>query len=334
MTQNLNVFRSSSLRMLVESLDLRIMDIGARGGVDEEFFPAAWATTAIGFEPEPAECAVLSLRPPAPWRAVRYFPVAIGGKNGSALLYVPGNPSGASLLKHNPEMIDLYGYNSLHCTKHSIEVTTLTLDTARERFGVKADYIKIDVEGAELDILRSAPNTLSDCSAIKVEVSFLEQREKQPLVCDVYDFLLSSGYILAEIRGIHQWRRRPMPAHPFSADCAIPYSKGIAAQCDLVFLKNYRDVSEEDILIRLVLTSSIIGYFDYAITMIRSCSRIEEKLSSTGLDHFLKELGLISKKIGRTVALTEIKSRLRSMLPLLKSAGPGIAVDEQICSGY
>jgi FkbM family methyltransferase len=329
-----NCFRSSLFRSIIESLDLQIMDVGSRGGIDEEFLPAAWATTALGFEPEPGECDKLNRGPSGPWRAAHYLPVALGPTNGDGVLHIPGNPAGASLLELNASMLERFGYKALHLSEKTLDVKVLTLDSLSDRFGIESiDYIKIDAEGAELCILKSGTEILQQCLALKIETSFLEQRNKQPLMHEVCAFMSGAGFHLVDIRDVHFWRRRPLPAHPYVANSIVPYSRGVAAQCDLVFLREGSNVSNQERLIRLLMVSAIMGYFDYAVTIIRSRAGLETALSRTVGD-CVAELGRVSKRIGRRIALAEIVSRVRSILPLLRSTTFGISTDGALYTRY
>jgi FkbM family methyltransferase len=331
----LNAFRSSPIGRLFETMDLHIMDVGARGGIDEDCLPAAWATTAAGFEPEPDECARLNRRNARPWRAVRFVPAALGGFDGTRVLNLPQRGEAASLLRSNPEMLLAFGYDGLHGVARPVTVQTLTLDSACDVYQLtRPDYLKIDVEGAELEILMASPLALLHCSAVKLEVSFLEQRMAQPMMHDLVAFMLNAGFILADIRGMHYWRRRPLPAHPYSARWVIPYSKGVAAQCDLVFLREAKTISSDESLVRLIAVASILGFFDHAVSAMRQVKSMESDLCQRVGGSFVGELGQMSKRIGRAVAVREIKSGLRTMVPLVRSLLNGIPQRSPVPPGY
>lgn len=53
----------------------------------------------------------------------------------------------------------------------TVQVPTVSMDALRAGHGLDPDVIKIDVEGAELDVLRGARNTLRECRP-KVRVGF------------------------------------------------------------------------------------------------------------------------------------------------------------------
>lgn len=331
-----DLFAASRMAPWLERLGLQLMDVGARGGMDGDLHPAAWCVSATGFEPEVAECARLNGTPSAPWKTTTYIPTALGGTDGTATLHLPQNDVGASLLRHNASMLSRFGHDALHETIRTLPVSTSTLDSAvRDRGIASPDYLKIDVEGAELAILSAAKETLGACSGVKVEVSFLEQRHGQPLMQDVLTYLLESGFVLAEIRSLHSWRRRPLPGHPCSAIWSVPYSRGLAAQCDLLMLRDPATLRGDDgRLKRLVAVSAVLSHFDHAVAALRAADSLESDLGREIDGDFVRELGRVSRRMGRAVALKEVGARLRSIIPLIRSLGPGVPGPGSIRSGY
>jgi len=316
----INVFRREGFAPFIESVSPVMMDVGARGGLDEDFLAAAWATKAVGFEPDAAECQRLNSRPAYPWREAKYLPTAIGKEFGSGTLQIPRNPVGASLLHHNEAMVPIFGHPELHQIQNSVPVSTTTLDHAMRKLElVTVDYLKVDVEGAELDVLSGAKQALCTASAIKVECSFLEQRKGQPLIWEVGDTLGKSGYVCAEVRDIHYWRRRPVPAHPYVARYVMPYSRGLAAQCDLMFLRDYQQI-QDDQCMRLFAVAAILGYFDYAVTVVRGARHLEDEIKERCGEDWEAKLSQISRRVGRWHAQRRLLQQARGLWPSFKSA--------------
>ena len=80
---------------------------------------------------------------------------------------------------------------SLQITPH--QVWTTTLDIYASRHGLMPDFIKIDVEGAELAVLRGAADMLAQTRALMVEVA----RDKDA----VFDLLSDAGFSLTSETG-------------------------------------------------------------------------------------------------------------------------------------
>jgi FkbM family methyltransferase len=75
---------------------------------------------------------------------------------------------------------------------------TITLDTLiRSKNLPLPDLIKIDVQGAELDVLKGAQETLSHVQHLIVELQYVEYNVGAPSKQDVVDYLESQGFKLA-----------------------------------------------------------------------------------------------------------------------------------------
>jgi len=312
--------KGSAVVALIDALAPCAADIGARGGFDEDMLQIGWASHMLGFEPEPEEALRLSEAGDPRWKQTTLLPFAVGGVCGAGVLHVPESKEGASLLRHNSVMAERFGYENLHLTRAEIPVETVSLDQLRDQGKLpRLDYLKIDIEGAELDVLKSARAVLRDCVALKVECSFLEQRVGQPLIWEVAAFLLMQGFEILDIHDVHRWRRRNLPSHPYRVKFQMPYSRGQVAQCDLVALRIPASVTSIDQALRLVILSATFGYFDYAIATIRGRPELQQEVERRhGFDLEL-ELQQWAHMRGRRETRKEIRAVLRHLVPLARS---------------
>lgn len=315
----MNLLQNSPIARHLEVQGLVAYDVGARGALDQELAASAWATTMIGFEPEPKEAERLSAQHGLPWRSVRIVPVALGGKTGMSELHVAPSPVAASLLRHNPEMIEMFGHGSLHRTVDKIPVSTITLDEVVEMFNLPLpDFLKLDIEGAELDVLQSGSQALQYCVALKIECSFVEQRIHQPLAHEVIAYLLGHDFQLFEIRDVHMWRRRPLQSHPLLIRHPVPYSRGQLAQADLLFLKGVDRLADGASALRAILVAAVLGYVDYGVHILRKHkTSLADIVDLVDLEQSLTSA---SEILGRAAVRSSIAAKSAELLRTVRSA--------------
>ena len=105
------------------------------------------------------------------------------------------HPGGNSYYKENSEVnpnADAY-FNEQHLRR----VSTFTIDTVVKRNNFPLpDLIKMDVQGAELDVLKGAATTLSHCKDLILELQKVEYNKGAPLRDEVIAYLDSLGFSL------------------------------------------------------------------------------------------------------------------------------------------
>lgn len=173
-----------------------IYDIGAyRGGwarAAAEVFPDA---RFVLFEANADHAAELAAS------GHRHVIAALGAEDGGArAFHVPraGDATGASLYVENTSH---YAATNLQVR----EVATARLDTlvTRERLAAP-ELIKIDVQGAELDVLAGAGATLAAASALIIEVSLVDYNRRAPLMADVIAAVDRAGFKCADLCEVHR----------------------------------------------------------------------------------------------------------------------------------
>ena len=91
-----------------------------------------------------------------------------------------------------------YKENTAHYNEtHAVHMSGMSLDTIAEKNSwPKPDLIKLDVQGAELDILKGATNILETCSDLILECQHKSYNLGAPLVDIVIEYLSSMGFEL------------------------------------------------------------------------------------------------------------------------------------------
>ncbi len=185
-----------------------VFDIGACEGEDSIKYALLYpGATVYAFEPMPGNIARIRdlVARYGVEQRVKYFQMALSDSQGSSVFYASsgapdhlensidwdyGNKSGSLL---QPDAVkDLYPW--LEFDDHST-VRTETLQAFCTEAGVShIDLVHIDVQGAELMVLRGAGDMLKNIRMIWMEVEEAPLYLDQPLAQDVENFMLSNGF--------------------------------------------------------------------------------------------------------------------------------------------
>jgi FkbM family methyltransferase len=189
---------------LAEHLDrpLVVVDVGCRDGEATGWTRFGQQVHVIGFEPDAEECERLRDGYDGPARRT-FVPHALGSRRGEALLHVTRFAQSSSLYEPSTEAIDRHPALTAHA---EVDRRTVSLDSldewVAETDGPTPDFLKLDVQGAELDVLRGSERALESVRALEVEVEFQPLYRGQPLFADVDAHLRERGFVLWRLRGL------------------------------------------------------------------------------------------------------------------------------------
>jgi FkbM family methyltransferase len=152
------------------------------------------------FEPDKDLCDTLN---GAAKKGLHYFAHALGKRNESAYFYSTNHRMCSSLYRPDEALLKLYNNLDVMMISSIGTVETITLDSFCRDHGIDdVDCIKIDVQGAELDIFRGGVNCLRSVTSIISEVEFIRLYEHQPLFGDICDFLEQQKLMFHKFLGL------------------------------------------------------------------------------------------------------------------------------------
>jgi FkbM family methyltransferase len=180
------------LRALSPSM---VADVGAnRGQFSLDVRRVVPGARVIAFEPLTPEADIYSeIFASTPTHVLHR--VALGAIAGSASLHVSAARDSSSLLPIGERQNELFP-GTQEVSTQVVEVRPLD-DFADELQSDSSALLKIDVQGAELDVLRGAKKTLDGFRWVYLEMSFVELYDGQPLADAIVDELRSRGFELA-----------------------------------------------------------------------------------------------------------------------------------------
>lgn len=279
------------VRRLIDERDLMFtfVDVGSRNGILELGDLAAY-TIAYGFEPNPEEykklisgdtdASKVGIVAPA-FRELTYLPYAISDKCGMGQLYVTRGPGACGLHEPNFERLreikwkgrqfyPNFGESVFNVIREEpVEVRTLDW-FARENAVQHIDYLKIDVEGSEYEVLAGAGDLLNNVSLLKVEVCFIPFRKDQKLFSHIDLLLREYGFDLIRYEIVpsqvgYKERRQPFT---FGPSIGFPDRQGQPLSGDAVYIN--RGIKEEKRALAQAILLIEQNYLDEALFVLKT----------------------------------------------------------------
>lgn len=247
--------------------DLVLVDGGARNGVTELPRLAPWIV-AHAFEPNPREYELLSRAAGRTrYKHVSYHATALMGESGEARLFLSKRPGATSTLRPNRSLLRHFSADNWSQMAEIVgeeRVPGIRLgDFMRAQSLDHVDYLKLDTQGNELDIIRSSGDLLPRISVIKAEVEMIPVYEGQPLFGDVASFLAAEGFDLIDL----QWTD---PCRRYHFSPSLPRSSYRLVWGDAIFA--HRPLAEGPRKMEQALVLAELGYTDLALYMLSRIS--------------------------------------------------------------
>jgi len=126
----------------------------------------------------------------------KHVPLALSKAIGESTLYVTQNPMCSSLyLPNEPYLARFASLPELANLDFTIEMETTTLDVFCQQEGIESiDFLQVDVQGADLQVLQGAEQILKTVLAVQAEVEFSHLYVNQPLFADVDTYLRAQDF--------------------------------------------------------------------------------------------------------------------------------------------
>lgn len=290
----MNIFIHPCFDHAYELSPLVLVDVGARGGLKQDWLPARRHLRLIGFEPDEQEYQRLKDLLTASRSTDLVFNTALHNQRGTITLQVARDGGLSSIYRPNRPFLDRFPEAARFDTVETRTVAADTLDQVLAAHGITdIDFIKADTQGSELLVLQGADAILdSTAVGVEVEVEFTPVYSEQPLFADVDAYLRHKGYQLFDLRPCY-WKRAR------GRDIGGPYGQLIWA--DALYLKSVptlcRSIAsmtpagQKSKLLRAISVSLLYGYFDYALELSDSAGDLFDPTERALIDRSLRDQG-------------------------------------------
>ena len=225
--------------------------------------------TVTGFEPNPDNCARRNAqaRP-----GHRYLPYALGDGR-LRRFYECQNPLTSSLYRPNAPMLAKFSRLDLLVVGES-DIQTHRLDEIPDIEDI--DYLKLDVQCAELDIIEGAPRLMQRTSLVHTEVEFIPMYTDQPLFGDIDVALRKSGLWQHKLDGIQGRVMQPIVPNnnPFAPLSQLLWADGA------VYVRSFMTFDEmppEKLLKLAIILHEVYGSVDLAALALNHYDALTNK---------------------------------------------------------
>ncbi|MBN2803979.1 MAG: FkbM family methyltransferase, partial [Deltaproteobacteria bacterium] len=251
------------------NLDFTIFEIGALplGENQEPFyqildlFPKS---RIIAFEVDEKLCNDLNSATPS---NIQYYPKALGERTETRDFFMTAHPMCASLFISDDKFIDLYNGLEVSRFKEKMTLDTVSIeDFAAENNIENIDFIKIDIQGAELDVFKGGSGLVSKSLMIVTEVEFLPLYKGQPLFGDVSAYLSELGLMFHKFLGVAGRTLKPFVINN------DPNTVSQQMWSDAVFIRNVefvKTLSSKELL-KFALLSSLYNSVDLSLLCLQT----------------------------------------------------------------
>lgn len=191
--------------------NLTVIDIGAFGGIADGWKSIGQTVDMHAFEANKSECIRLSKEVGDEVASLNFYPTAISGKTGPQTFHHTKSPRCSSLVEPDPSVFEMYArLGTLRNERSRVikeeSLDTLSLDDFCAQQGIKPDFVKLDTQGNEFEILSEGSlSVLPDILGLEIEVEFIKLYKEQALFTDIDLFLRGKGFSLIGLLRNH-WK--------------------------------------------------------------------------------------------------------------------------------
>lgn len=195
------------LNKSISSLELKeglsLIDVGAAGEIMPRWKRVESHLNYHGFEPDERSRKKL-LTKQNKSLSYQIYDKIVADKEDTIDLYLCKTPTNSSTYQPNKAFNDLFSDKDRFEVIKTTGLPATTLDQLEIQ---RADFIKLDIQGGELNALKGGSNLLKSVLGLEIEIEFLHIYKKQPLFNEVTSFMEDNHFEFIDFPRLVRWDR-------------------------------------------------------------------------------------------------------------------------------
>ncbi len=274
-----------ALKAFLGKNKIGLIDVGARGGLEPRWRSIDSNIRSLLFEPdERSRNKIESLA-----HVEEVISMGLGEKEETASLNLCQEPRVSSLLNPHFEFVSRFPDSKRFEVIKSEPIKVTTLDKCLLGRGVEYDFIKIDTQGTELDILKGGDSILnSPFIGLEIEVEFLQLYKNQSLFGDVCSYLAKKNFEFFDFVNICRWER-----NNFTLFGQVIFGDGLFLRTPEVFGSMLNNLSTEHArskALKYIAIVALYGHIDLLPVCVKQFKRFLEEEDIESVESFHKSL--------------------------------------------
>ena len=286
-------FQDSCLYESFREKPLGFVDIGSSGGVHPLILPVASLTHCTCFEPDKTSYQALidKYSEGNLFAGMTILNMAVAGNKGTRDLFITKSQVNSSLLKPDDQLASRYNVHGFRI-ENIMPLETDNLDSLLDgayKEDRQGEFIKLDCQGAEYEILQGATRTLDEhCMSLICEVEFFPMYQNQKTFSEVDLFLRGKGFVLYGLYPNYISAKK-LNRRKFETEERIVWADALYFKDPLDAVNRDRKYGTREIHV-LLITTILAKYYDFALEILHACGFNKEDQERIGrLIFFLAE---------------------------------------------
>lgn len=218
---------------VLKDSSLTLLDVGAADGAPPRWSPYASLIHYVAVEPDSRSAQTVATTKTGGYLSSAVVPSGLWSESRAIDLNLCRKPQVSSVYEPNtdfllnfpnPERFDIVDSKSMNVT---------TIDAVTTERNISFDGLKIDVQGAEREVLRGAEKALDQVLLVEAEVEFIPLYKNQPLFGAVSEILAEREFEFVDFLAMYRW-------HPHHLD-----GTGQLVFADALFMRTPESLKSE-----------------------------------------------------------------------------------------